>query len=301
MGYPSLGSWVTYGLGSVSDNLPAYCVLPQPEGTPEGGAPCWGAGFLPAVYQGTLLRKGPNPILNLQAARRRRARAAAAHARPAAAHERDRPRPRRHRAGGPHRQLRTGLPDAAARPGGGRSGAGDRRRPEAAYGLDDKRTRRLRHAAAAGSRGWSSAACASCRSTPAAARWSRSGTPTTTSTRNHEKMCGHVDQPIAALLKDLKQRGLLETTLVVWCSEFGRTPMSQGGKGRDHNPLRLHDVAGRRRRQGRHRRSARPTSSACKAVDEPHQRQRLPRDDPAPARPGSREADVSGTTAATSA
>jgi uncharacterized protein (DUF1501 family) len=53
---------------------------------------------------------------------------------------------------------------------------------------------------------------------------------------NHEKMCGHVDKPIAALLKDLKQRGLLETTLVAWASEFGRTPMSQGGKGRDHNP-----------------------------------------------------------------
>ena len=54
---------------------------------------------------------------------------------------------------------------------------------------------------------------------------------------NHEKMCGHVDQPIAALLADLKQRGLLKDTLVVWCSEFGRTPNSQGGKGRDHNPL----------------------------------------------------------------
>lgn len=53
---------------------------------------------------------------------------------------------------------------------------------------------------------------------------------------NHEKMCAHVDRPIAALLKDLKQRGLLESTLVVWASEFGRTPMSQGGKGRDHNP-----------------------------------------------------------------
>src|SRR5262249_40387446 len=64
--YPSLGSWVTYGLGSASENLPAYCVMLQPEGTPEGGAPCWGAGFVPAVYQGTLLRKGPNPILNLR-------------------------------------------------------------------------------------------------------------------------------------------------------------------------------------------------------------------------------------------
>src|SRR5262249_46318959 len=53
---------------------------------------------------------------------------------------------------------------------------------------------------------------------------------------NHEKMCGHVDKPIAGLLKDLKSRGLLADTLVVWASEFGRTPMSQGGRGRDHNP-----------------------------------------------------------------
>src|SRR5205809_615631 len=66
VGGPSHGAWVTYGLGSASDNLPAYCVLLQPEGTPEGGAPCWGSGFLPAVYQGTLLRKGASPILNLK-------------------------------------------------------------------------------------------------------------------------------------------------------------------------------------------------------------------------------------------
>src|SRR5262245_13215005 len=66
MGHPSLGSWVTYGLGSVGENLPAYCVMPQPEGVPEGGAPCWSAAFLPTVYQGTLLRKGPSPIQNLK-------------------------------------------------------------------------------------------------------------------------------------------------------------------------------------------------------------------------------------------
>ncbi|MEO7650817.1 MAG: DUF1501 domain-containing protein, partial [Bryobacteraceae bacterium] len=65
-GFPSMGSWVTYGLGSESDNLPAYVVMPQPEGTPEGGTPCWGAGFLPAVYQGTVFRSGTNPILNLK-------------------------------------------------------------------------------------------------------------------------------------------------------------------------------------------------------------------------------------------
>src|SRR6478672_3644739 len=66
MGFPSLGSWVTYGLGSESENLPAYCVMPQPEGVPEGGAPCWSAAFLPTIYQGTLLRRGPSPVLNLR-------------------------------------------------------------------------------------------------------------------------------------------------------------------------------------------------------------------------------------------
>src|SRR5207244_8518076 len=64
-GHPSLGSWVTYGLGSESENLPAYCVMTQPQGLPEGGAPMWGAGYLPAVHQGTLLRNGSTPVLHL--------------------------------------------------------------------------------------------------------------------------------------------------------------------------------------------------------------------------------------------
>ncbi|MEP7274263.1 MAG: DUF1501 domain-containing protein, partial [Acidobacteriota bacterium] len=66
--HPSLGSWVTYGLGSESENLPAYCVMTQPEGLPEGGAPMWGAGYLPAVFQGTQLRNGSTPILHLASA-----------------------------------------------------------------------------------------------------------------------------------------------------------------------------------------------------------------------------------------
>ena len=65
MGYPSMGSWVTYGLGSESENLPAYVVMPQPEGTPEGGTPCWGSGFLPAVYQGTPFRAAGTPVAHL--------------------------------------------------------------------------------------------------------------------------------------------------------------------------------------------------------------------------------------------
>ncbi len=119
MGFPSLGSWVTYGLGSESENLPAYVVMTQPEGTPEGGAPCWGAGFLPAHYQGTLFRNGPAPIVNLEPPAGCLARPPARDARPAAVDERARPRPGRHRAVGADRQLRAGLPDAERRPRGG--------------------------------------------------------------------------------------------------------------------------------------------------------------------------------------
>ena len=82
--------------------------------------------------------------------------------------------------------------------------------------------------------------------------------------KNHNYHAGNTDQPIAALLKDLKQRGLLDETLVVWGGEFGRQPTAEyaKGTGRDHNCLRLHDVDGRRRHQGRPRASARPTNSA---------------------------------------
>jgi hypothetical protein len=234
MGYPSLGSWVVYGLGSASDNLPAYCVMPQPEGTPEGGAPCWGAGFLPAVYQGTLFRKGANPILNLT------------------------PPPG---AGGARQEQMLDLlrqfNQADLRPGDSDLEARiasyelafkmQKHAPEAVdlsreseatktlYGLDDKRTadfgsrcllaRRLVERGVRFVQLYSGGG-------PLVTQWDAHDDINS----NHEKMCGHVDKPIAALLKDLKARGLLQDTLVVWASEFGRTPMSQGGKGRDHNP-----------------------------------------------------------------
>jgi hypothetical protein len=234
MGWPSLGSWVTYGLGGVSDDLPAYCVMPQPEGTPEGGAPCWGAGFLPAVYQGTVLRNGPSPLLDLKP--------------PAEV--------------SPERQRRTldllrKMNEEDADPADAELAARvssyelafrmQRHAPEAvdltketaatkaAYGLDDKRTsdfgtrcllaRRLVERGVRFVQLYSGGG-------PLVTQWDAHDDLNS----NHESMCGRVDQPIAALLKDLKRRGLLNTTLVVWASEFGRTPMSQGGKGRDHNP-----------------------------------------------------------------
>jgi len=235
MGFPSLGSWVTYGLGSVSENLPAYCVLPQPEGVPEGGAPCWGAGFLPTIYQGTLFRRGPSPILNLAAPK----------------------------TVGAEQQRKTfdlvkKLNELDLNPTDTELSARiasyelafrmQQHAPEAvdlnretettrkAYGLDRPET------ADFGSRCLLARRLVE-RGTRFVQLYSGGG-PLITQwdahdnvNQNHEKMCGHVDQPIAALIKDLKQRGLLDSTLVVWASEFGRTPNSQGGKGRDHNPL----------------------------------------------------------------
>ncbi len=235
MGFPSLGSWVTYGLGSVSENLPAYCVMPQPEGVPEGGAPCWSSAFLPAVYQGTLLRRGPSPVLNLKP--------------PADVS------PEQNRRSF---ELSKKLNELSLPPGDSELEARiasyelafrmQQHAPEAvdlsketeatkkAYGLGDSKTAdfgtRLLLARRLVERGVRFVQVYS-GGGPLVTQWDAHDDVNA----NHEKMCGHVDQPIAALLADLKQRGLLKDTLVVWCSEFGRTPNSQGGKGRDHNPL----------------------------------------------------------------
>jgi hypothetical protein len=234
MGYPSLGSWVTYGLGSISENLPAYCVLLQPEGTPEGGAPCWGAGFLPTVYQGTLLRKGSSPILNLKppdnigAEQQRRTLDLIQQMNEVDLDPSDDELAARISSYELAFRMQRHAPDAVDLT---RETAATRR----AYGLDDKRTadfgtrcllaRRLVERGVRFVQLYSGGG-------PLITQWDAHDDLNA----NHEKMCGHVDQPISALVKDLKQRGLLDTTLVVWCSEFGRTPMSQGGKGRDHNP-----------------------------------------------------------------
>jgi len=235
MGHPSIGSWVTYGLGSESDNLPAYCVMPQPEGVPEGGAPCWGAAYLPAVYQGTLLRKGANPILNLKP--------------PADVSPEQNKRVF---------DLVNELNRKATAPGDSALEARiasyelafkmQQSAPEAVdltketaetrkmYGLDRKETAdfgtRLLLARRLIERGVRFVQVYS-GGGPLSMQWDAHDDIN----GNHEKMCRHVDQPIAALLKDLKRTGLLKDTLVVWCSEFGRTPNSQGSKGRDHNPL----------------------------------------------------------------
>jgi hypothetical protein len=234
MGYPSLGSWVGYGLGSASDNLPAYCVLLQPEGTPEGGAPCWGAGFLPAVYQGTLLRKGPNPVLNLRppadvgAEQQRRTLELLRRMNQTDLDPDDSELNARIASYELAFRMQQHAPEAVDL-------ARETAATRAMYGLDEPQTAdfgsRLLLARRLVERGVRFVQVYS-GGGPLVTQWDAHDDLNS----NHEKMCGHVDKPIAALLRDLKSRGLLERTLVVWCSEFGRTPMSQGGRGRDHNP-----------------------------------------------------------------
>ena len=237
MGYPSLGSWVSYGLGTENQNLPAFVALTQPEGTPEGGAPCWGAGFLPAVNQGTLFRPGPTPILNLAPA----------------SQEFSPVRQRRivdligemNRADQLVDPLDSALSariesyELAFRMQAEAPEAVDLSRETQEtrnlYGLDDPRTsdfgtrcllaRRLVERGVRFVQVYSGGG-------PVAMQWDAHDDLDA----NHEKMCGLTDQPVSALLTDLDRLGLLDETLVVWGGEFGRTPVSQGGsRGRDHN------------------------------------------------------------------
>lgn len=232
--HPSLGSWVTYGLGSESENLPAYCVMTQPEGLPEGGAPMWGAGYLPAVYQGTQLRSGSTPILHLKPRREmgedeqrnlldhlRRLNELDLEANDAELSARINSYELAYR-------MQKHAPEAVDL-------SRETEETRRLYGIDDAQTRefgtRCLLARRLVERGVRFVLLFS-GGGPVSVQWDAHDDMVS----NHEKMCRWTDRPVAALIKDLKRRGLLDTTLVIWGSEFGRTPVSENGKGRDHNP-----------------------------------------------------------------
>jgi len=244
-GSPSVGSWVTYGLGSPSANLPGYVVIQDPRGTPVNGAAVWGNGYLPATYQGTLLRPTGAPILDLV-------------------------RPADTTAAGQRRQLEL-LRWLDERHRDGRPAADDLdarirayelafRMQQAApelvdlsgetpatlslYGLDRPQTS-----------GFGRQCLLARRLVERGVRftllvhgvqilpqsWDDHG-DLEKRMRNH---AAEVDQPVAGLIADLARRGLLDETLVVWASEMGRTPFVPGAgglrpnSGRDHNPWGL--------------------------------------------------------------
>jgi hypothetical protein len=235
-GYPCLGSWVAYGLGSVTRNLPGFVVMLDHRGGPIGGAPNWGHGFMPAAYQGTQLRVSGDPILHLSP--------------PAGVTSRQQRNQldlldelnSRHRLSSPDNselsarmasyelafRMQSSAPDAVDL-------AKESPPTRRLYGLDDPRTekfgRRCLMARRLVERGVRFVQVYS-GGGHSDENWDAHGDVQ----KNHTLHCGETDQPSAALLVDLKQRGLLDSTLVLWTSEFGRTPTGQNGKGRDHSP-----------------------------------------------------------------
>jgi uncharacterized protein (DUF1501 family) len=233
MGKPSLGSWVGYGLGTLSQDLPAFVVLPDPGGGIKGGPPAYGAGFLPASHQGTVVRSGPTPILDLRppagttgAAQRRTldliGKLNALHL---AARGDDPELAARIQAYELAYRMQSAAPEAVDL-------ARETEETKRLYGLDRAETVEF------GTR-----CLLARRLVERGVRFVQlySGDVTGWDAHddveaNHARMCGRTDRPVAALLKDLRRRGLLDETLVIWGGEFGRMPMSESRRGRDHNP-----------------------------------------------------------------
>lgn len=233
MGRPSVGSWVAYGLGTENSNLPAFVVLPDPSGGLKGGPPAWGSGFLPATYQGVTMRPGAQPILNLQppavlanAGNRRTLdlvqRLNREHL---AARDHDDELSARINAYELAFRMQMSAPELVEL---NSEAAGTLR----LYGVDRPATREF------GTR-----CLLARRMLERGVRFVQVYSGDTNGwdahsdvLQNHTTMCSATDLPVAGLLRDLKQRGLWEDTLVIWGGEFGRMPMSESGSGRDHNP-----------------------------------------------------------------
>ncbi len=233
MGKPSLGSWVSYGLGTDNRDMPAFVVMPDPGGGLKGGPPAWGSGFLPASHQGTTVRPGPSPILHLK--------------------PQETVTPQRQRRtldliGGLNEQhllqrdfdgelaARINSYELAYRMQSAAPEIIDLSRETAEtqrlYGIDDEPTREF------GTR-----CLLARRMIESGVRFVQIYSGDTVGwdahnhiENNHRPLCLATDKPVAALITDLKRRGLLDDTLVIWGGEFGRMPMSEQSKGRDHNP-----------------------------------------------------------------
>ena len=234
-GAPSMGSWVTYGLGAETDSLPGYVVMPDPLGALEAGQPMYSNGFLPAKFQPTMFRPSDQPVLNL--------------ATPPGVD----PKERRRTLDLIHRLNRVSdLPDDAELQA--RIGAYDlafKMQTEAPglfdLGRENQSTRDLYGVGQEPTHDYGRRCllarklveegvrfvCVVSGGGPGNLQWDAHSDIE----ENHLRKAAETDKPVAGLLKDLKQRGLLDSTLVVWGGEFGRSPEAQTGVGRDHHNL----------------------------------------------------------------
>ena len=233
-GRPSMGAWATYGLGSACQNLPGFIVLNSGL-IPPGGLDCFTSGFLPASYQGSLFRSGASPVADLQPSaadtKRQQDQFALMRKLDRSVVERMGESDKLEASIANYElayKMQTAVPDLMD----------FRTESEATkkmYGLDNPVTQTYgqqclvaRRLVERGVR-FIELLCPSVGTD----RWDQHGDLRL----GHERNSVAVDKPIAGLLKDLKSRGLLDSTLVVWGGEFGRTPMAQGSDGRDHNPF----------------------------------------------------------------
>ncbi|NNJ25145.1 DUF1501 domain-containing protein [Alienimonas chondri] len=232
-GRPSLGSWVSYGLGTENKDLPAFVVMQDGGSSVVNGPRNWSAGFMPAVHQGVRLKEVGEPVPNLSTPE------SVGAARQSGKLDLLGKLNREFAAAHPEQtelDARIASYELAFRMQAEAPGAVDLSQEtaetQALYGMDDKETASFgrlcllsRRLAERGVR------FIQLYHGPGSKWDAHSGIEA-----NHSKLCKAMDKPVAGLLKDLKRRGLLEDTLVVWGGEFGRTPMSEQGNGRDHNP-----------------------------------------------------------------
>jgi hypothetical protein len=232
-GRPSLGSWVSYGLGSENNDMPAFVVMQDNQASVVNGPRNWSAGFMPAVYQGVRIQGGSEPIPNLNT--------------PAGISERQQRSKldfiRELNAGFAAKyEDRTELAarlnsyEMAFRMQAQAPSAVDLKSESETvlrmYGIDHKETETMGRLCLLARRMVERGVRFVQIYNGAGSKWdAHKGIE-----KNHTDLCYSMDRPVGALLRDLKVRGLLDDTLVVWGGEFGRTPMSEKGDGRDHNP-----------------------------------------------------------------
>lgn len=232
-GRPSLGSWVSYGMGTENNSLPGFVVLKDSNGSPVNGNRCWGSGFMPAAYQGVLFQQGNEPIANLNSpsgvsATRQQRKLSFLHQLNQKHYET--------RQSNSELEARIKSYELAYRMQAEAPDVVDMsKEPEhirKLYGMDNDTTKAYGQMCLLGRRLVEHGVRFVQLYHGTGSKWdSHSGME-----KNHSRLCSQVDQPIVGLITDLKQRGLLDETLVIWGGEFGRTPMSEKGDGRDHNP-----------------------------------------------------------------
>jgi len=242
-GFPSIGAWISYGLGSLNENLPTFVVLPDVRGFAPNGPGNWTAGFLPAAHQGTMIRAGrPNPVHDLFPPESARFVTRASEAEGLRILKELNQSHLATRGGDSRLEARIRSYEMAARLQVSAPEVLDMTKESAVtqklYGLDEPITedfgrrcliaRRLLERGVRFVQVWSGADNGFPR---------RNWDSHEDIAKDHAEMGASMDKPAAALIQDLKARGLLEDTIVYWTTEFGRMPCSQGSKGRDHNPF----------------------------------------------------------------